>query len=137
MPIRRVTASVLATLTLAAQTHVAAGHALNRNIAEELRGCTTAVSNPIVQSFVESFSQRLAAQLPKRDSPFTFSVIAEDLSPQAHEPIALPGGYTFVPAALFLAAQDEAEFPGILAQAIGQSNEIEEDLSRLGPAATC
>jgi predicted Zn-dependent protease len=38
--------------------------------------------------------------------------------PQIHEPAALPGGYVFVPAALFLAAQDEAEFAGMLAHAM-------------------
>lgn len=35
-----------------------------------------------------------------------------------HEPVALPGGYVFVPAALFLAAQDEAELAGMLAHAM-------------------
>jgi predicted Zn-dependent protease len=36
-----------------------------------------------------------------------------------HEPATLPGGYVFVPAGLFLAAQDEAEFAGMLAHAMG------------------
>src|SRR5262249_7330236 len=46
---------------------------------------------------------------------FTFSMVGEDPCPTVHEPVALPGGYVFVPAALFLAAQDEAEFAGMLA----------------------
>jgi predicted Zn-dependent protease len=50
--------------------------------------------------------------------PFTFSVIADDPCSTIHEPAALPGGYIFVPAALFLAAQDEAEFAGMLTHAM-------------------
>jgi predicted Zn-dependent protease len=35
-----------------------------------------------------------------------------------HEPAALAGGYVFVLSGLFLAAQDEAEFAGMLAHAM-------------------
>jgi beta-barrel assembly-enhancing protease len=132
MPIHCVTASVLAALILAAQPLAAAGPDLGNKMAEQVRGCTTAISNPIVQSLVDSLSRKLAAQLPKRDLAFTLNVIEEDLASAVHEPTALPGGYIFVPAALFVAAQDEAEFAGMLAQAMGQSDAIEEDLSRLG-----
>lgn len=132
MPMRRINASVLAALTLTPQTLLAAGQDPGRMVAEEIRGCTKAISNPFVQSFVDALGQKLAAQWPKRDFPFTVSVIEEDLSPQAHEPIGLPGGHMFVPAALFAAAQDEAEFAGVLAQAMGQSHVMEEDLARAG-----
>lgn len=56
--------------------------------------------------------------MPQATASFTFSVIAEDACSTMHEPSALPGGYVFVPAALFLAAQDEAEFAGMLAHAM-------------------
>jgi predicted Zn-dependent protease len=105
--------------------------AIGRKMADELRACTTATSNPIVQSLMDSMNSRLAAQVPKGDSAFTLNVIEQDLFREVHGPIALPGGYIFVPAALFLAAQDEAEFAGMLAQAMAQSDLIEEDLSRL------
>lgn len=106
--------------------------ALDRKMADELRGCATAVSNPIIQGFVEAIGRRLAAQLPKRDSTFTLNVIAQDLFVEDHGAIALPGGYLFLPAALFQAAADEEEFAGMVAQGMAQSNVIEEELSRLG-----
>ena len=141
MMIRCVAAAFVAAVALAAQTNTAGDGpqwdrssknvALGRKMADEVRGCTGAMSGPIVQSLMDSISSRLAAQLPKRDLAFTLSVIEQDLFQEDHEPIALPGGYIFVPAALLLAAQDEAEFAGMLAQGMAQSNAIEEDLSRL------
>src|SRR5262245_17734472 len=56
--------------------------------------------------------------MPNANARFTFSVIAEDPCTTVHEPAALPGGYVFVSAALFLAAQNEAEFAGMVAHAI-------------------
>jgi len=50
--------------------------------------------------------------------PFHFSVMKDDPCPATHEPVALPGGYIFLPAALFLEAHDEAEFAGMLAHSM-------------------
>src|SRR5437879_13364529 len=92
--------------------------ALGRQLAAEFRKRTTPIDKPTVQNYLDRLGKRLAAHVPDATFPFTFSAIAEDLCPTIHEPAALPGGYVFVPAALFIAAQDEAEFSGLLAHAM-------------------
>jgi beta-barrel assembly-enhancing protease len=92
--------------------------ALGKRLAAEFREHTTAIASPSVQLYIENLGQELASQMPKTAFSFTFRVVAEDPCPTIHEPAPLPGGYVFVPAALFLAAQDEAEFAGMLAHAM-------------------
>ena len=92
--------------------------ALGQKLAADLREHTTPINIPAVQDYLDRLGQRLAAQVPGAKSAFTFSAIADDPCPASHEPAALPGGYVFVPAALFLAARDEAEFAGMLAHAM-------------------
>ena len=108
--------SVLAGLPLFAQ-NVEKEAALGRQLAAEFRQRTTTIASRSVQDYVENLGRELASQ-PASPFSFTFSVIAEDPCPTIHEPYALPGGYVFVPAALFSAAQDEAEFAGMLAHAM-------------------
>lgn len=79
--------------------------------------------SPAAQEYVNATGQRLAIALgdtgaPAAASAFTFSLINGDLCRETHEPGALPGGYVFVPAALFAQARDEAEFAGMLAHAM-------------------
>jgi predicted Zn-dependent protease len=71
-----------------------------------------------VQTYIDRLGQKIAAQFQDATFPFSFSVFAEDPCPSIHEPATLPGGYVFVPAALFLAARDEAEFAAMLAHAM-------------------
>jgi predicted Zn-dependent protease len=92
--------------------------ALGKQLAAELRERTTPIENHVVQQFVDHLGRKLAVHVPYANGHFTFSVVAEDPCPVVHEPVALPGGYVFVPAALFLAAQDEADFAGMLAHAM-------------------
>jgi predicted Zn-dependent protease len=92
--------------------------ALGNKLANEIRQRTTSIQNPTSNGFVERLGRRLAAHMPEAKLDFTFSIIAEDPCPTVHEPVALSGGYVFVPAALFLAAQDESEFAGMLAHAM-------------------
>ena len=92
--------------------------ALGKQLAAEFREHTTAFATPSVQQYVENLGQKLASQMPKTVFSFTFGVIAEDPCSTIHEPAALPGGHVSVPAALFVAAQDEAEFAGMLAHAM-------------------
>jgi predicted Zn-dependent protease len=91
--------------------------ALGKQLAAEVRQMTTPIQSPTVQNHVDRLGQRLAAHAGAM-FPFTFSVIAEDPCHMLHEPLALPGGYVFVPAALFLTARDEFEFAGMMAHAI-------------------
>jgi hypothetical protein len=109
----------LAALPLLAQNQVAAKDAaLGRQLAAELRKRITPLESPALQQYVDRLGQKLAAGMPDFNAPFTFQVIAEDSCPTLHEPASFPGGFVFVPAALFLAARDEGEFAGMLAHAM-------------------
>jgi predicted Zn-dependent protease len=92
--------------------------ALGAQLARETRSKTKIVENDAVLGYVQQIGTRLIAQLPGEPPfPYTFAITAEfDSAPL--EPQWLPGGYIFVPASLILAAQDEAEFAGVLAHAI-------------------
>jgi len=110
--------AILSGLSLFAQGTGEKEAALGRQMAADLGQRTTAIASRSVQEYVEKLGRRLASQMPASPFRFTFSVIAEDSCPAIHEPYALPGGYVFVPSALFSAAQDEAEFAGMLAHAM-------------------
>jgi predicted Zn-dependent protease len=49
-----------------------------------------------------------------------------------NEPRVLPGGYVFVPLALLQTAKDEAEFAGMLAQAIARESLLEQQATNSG-----
>jgi predicted Zn-dependent protease len=72
---------------------------------------------PEALRYVQQVGARLAEQLPDAPFPYTFALIGDNSDP-SQEPIALPGGYVFVPTRLFLNARDEAEFAGVLAHAM-------------------
>jgi predicted Zn-dependent protease len=91
--------------------------ALGKQLAGEIRHRSTPIDNPVILDYLERLGRRIAAQISNARFPFTFSVIVEDRC-GTHEPAALPGGYLFVPAALFTAAEDEAEFAGMVAHAM-------------------
>jgi predicted Zn-dependent protease len=87
--------------------------ALGRQMAEAVRRSTTPVESREVQDYVAQLGSSMAAG-------FTFEVVSTDESNALHQPVALPGGYIFVPTSLLLAASDEAEFAGMLAQAMSR-----------------
>lgn len=95
--------------------------ALGKQLASEFQARTTSLPIPSVQEYVENLGRQLAPELPQTPFHFTFRVITEDPCPPIHEPAALPGGYVFVPAALFMAAKDEAEFAGMLAHSMAHT----------------
>lgn len=114
---------MLASLSLAAQEpSLDKEVALGRVMAADLRKHATPLDNPAVQTYLDGLGQRLAAQMLDARSPFTFAAITGDycseLGGPPGMPTAFPGGYLFVPAALFITAQDEAEFAGILAHSM-------------------
>src|SRR6266852_1317646 len=94
--------------------------AIGSQIAEEVHRSTTPVEPQAVQDYVAQLGAKLTAQLPSRAFAYTFSVVNVDLTNALHEPLALPGGYIFVPLSLLLTAKDEGEFAGMLAQAIAR-----------------
>jgi predicted Zn-dependent protease len=98
--------------------------ALGASMAAEFQQHSSAIASPDVQDYVDRLGRELAARLPASPFPFHFTVIAEDPCPPLHEVYALPGGYFFVPAALFSAARDEAEFAGMLAHSMAYVIEL-------------
>jgi predicted Zn-dependent protease len=92
--------------------------ALGRQMAFETQQRTVAINDPDVEDYVKRLGLRISAQIPDAKFPYTFSVITDDSCPSLHEPLALPGGYVFVPAALIVEAHDEAEFASMLAHSM-------------------
>ncbi len=92
--------------------------ALGERLAAEFRQRSAPLGSPAVQQYVDRLGRRILAQVADAKFAFTFSMIAEDPCRTLHEPVALPGGYVFVPAALVVAVRHEAELAGMLAHAI-------------------
>jgi beta-barrel assembly-enhancing protease len=94
--------------------------ALGKRLAEGVRRHTTPVQSQDVQNYVVHLGTKVMGQLPDPAFSFTFSIVLTGEDNALHEPLALPGGYIFVPSNLLLTANDEAEFVGMLAQAIAR-----------------
>jgi predicted Zn-dependent protease len=115
---------LMAALPIAAQERPATLYnlekeaALGKALAEETIRTSPLLDAPNAQTYVRLLGQKIAAYVPDAKFPFAFSVIANDECRIAYEPTALPGGHILAPAALFVAAQDEAEFAGMLAHAM-------------------
>lgn len=113
--------AVLAGASYAVQTPPRAAEkeaALGRQLAAEFRQRNAIIESSAVQTYLDQLARRIAAGLPDGKMPFRFSLTASDSCRATHEPVALPGGYVFVPAALFAEARDENEFAGVLAHAM-------------------
>ena len=93
--------------------------ALGAQLAQEVRRHSTALELPAAQEYVERIGRELATKLPN-EPKHTFEVTG---APGSHmrEPFVLPGGYIFIPATLFLTAQTEAEFAGMLAHSMAHA----------------
>ncbi len=92
--------------------------ALGASLAAEILRQATPLDSVAVRDFLNGIGSRLSAQIPAAPFPYTFTLIAGDLNPLTHEPVAVPGGHMFVPAELILTAKDEAELAGMLAHAM-------------------
>jgi predicted Zn-dependent protease len=108
--------------------------ALGAALARQVREQTTLVENPAVLDYVQRLAARLAAQLPPSDLAWNLQIIASQPSGNGtQEPVWLPGGYVLIPARLFLATQDEAEFAGMLAHVM--AHVVERHGTRAGTRA--
>jgi len=91
--------------------------ALGATLAKEARRQNPVIEDPLVQAYIDTVGRRLAAKMAGVDLAWTFQVVRDDWGGRAREPVALPGGFLFVPAPL-LAAGSEGEFVRILAHAM-------------------
>ena len=90
--------------------------ALGQQCASEIRRQSKPIANPLIDAYVKRVGGELVAQLKDVPFDYQFEVISDGTWT---EPFSLPGGYVFIPARAFVAAQDEAEFVGMLAHSIG------------------
>jgi predicted Zn-dependent protease len=111
----------------AAQTKDAPVDPLNRDtemeigkqMAEDARRRWPVVENPVLQKYVERVAATLGRQFRGSAFPYRFTIVDDRLSQvMTEEPLAFPAGYIFVRTGLFLSAQNEAEFAGMLAHAM-------------------
>jgi predicted Zn-dependent protease len=91
--------------------------ALGAKLAEDVLRHATKVENAEVQAHVDGLVSRLARGLPEDTFPLKISIVTQEREPM-REPLALPGGYIFVDAALVLGAANEDELAGLLAHAM-------------------
>jgi predicted Zn-dependent protease len=91
--------------------------ALGQQLALEIRKKTTPLDNLVVGDYVKRVGANLAAQMAGGWT-YQFELIQDDLGGATYEPAALPGGIIFVSQYTIAAAQNEAEFAGMLAHAM-------------------
>jgi predicted Zn-dependent protease len=92
--------------------------ALGAALAAQVRKQSTIVESDALGQYVEKIGRKLAGVLPDHGITYTCTVVEGDLGGSTNEPLALPGGYIFLPANLFFSAHSDAEFAGMLAHAI-------------------
>ncbi len=108
------------TFTLRAQQHRSREEkaaVLGAHLASEARSRITPLRIAGLDEYLAGLGQQLAAKIPNGPKHWEFAV-SKQPGDWAHEPLGLPGGYVFVPAALIASAEDEAELAGMLAHAM-------------------
>lgn len=103
--------------TILAQDKAAA---LGAHFAATVRARTTPLAIEGVNQYVTALGRILAAEIPNAPAHWEFTVVQQPGN-WAHEPLGLPGGYVFVPAALMTACNDEAEFASMLADSMAHA----------------
>jgi predicted Zn-dependent protease len=88
--------------------------ALGDALAAEIRKDSRQIGDAQIDALVQRTGRRLAVQSPEFE--FRFEVVD---TPEATDPIGLPGGAILVPVASLLKADDEAAFARMLAHAMG------------------
>ncbi len=84
--------------------------ALGKYMAAQFSKSVTPLDNPDVQRYIDRLATRLSGSV-------WHVTVTNDIN-ATHEAISFPGGYLFVPAALILSTESEAEFAGMLARAM-------------------
>jgi len=89
--------------------------ALGEQLASEYRAHATLIESPELLRRVEALGRSLVP--PESKIAYTFALV-DDEGLELHEPVALPGGFLFVPSGLILSAGNIDELAGMLAHAI-------------------
>ena len=92
--------------------------ALGTQYASEIRRQSKPLGDPAVQAYAERVAAKLLSGVTNGSLQYQFEVISDG---DRTEPFALPGGYIFIPARIFMTARDEHEFAGTVAHAIGHA----------------
>jgi beta-barrel assembly-enhancing protease len=92
--------------------------ALGSELSSQARSQYTFVRTASVGQFVDRVGRRLTAALPDAGTVYRFTVVEDRLGGSTNEPVALPGGFIFVPANLISESRSESELAGMLAHAI-------------------
>jgi predicted Zn-dependent protease len=100
----RILAFILTGVLLAANGHTTAG--------------TDTLDDLFVRDYIRELGHQLAKRLPGDERSWEFEVIRENQGGSTHEPMAIPERHIFVPAALILAVENEAELAGMLAHSM-------------------
>ena len=87
--------------------------ALGERVASDIRKHTT-------PGAAAQYVRGLGERLKPPGTTWQFDVVRDDIGEPAHDAIAAPGGYVFVPEKLILAAGSEAELAAMLADAIAR-----------------
>jgi predicted Zn-dependent protease len=91
--------------------------ALGRQVAAEIRRQSKPLQNREVAGYATRIGSQLISHLSEPPRfPYSFEIV---INAGMTEPISIPGGDVFIPAAFFLAAQNESEFAVMLAHAMG------------------
>lgn len=97
---------------------------LDRLMSVQIAEQTTPFADQTVVRYVQRIAQQLEPGLPPQGFEYTIHVVQQAYSSSLNptrEPEALPYGSVFVNTGLILAAEDEAEFTGMLAHAMAHS----------------
>lgn len=88
---------------------------IGQQMAVQVEQQAKVLNNPAIQAYVQEIGQRLAAQSPRKDVPYRFTVIDD---PKAVNAFALPGGHMYVFTGLMRLAENEAELASVMAHEI-------------------
>lgn len=91
---------------------------LGQQVAQQVESQERVLSDPNIQAYVQEVGVRIAqhAQADRPDVRFQFKVIDK---PDVVNAFAIPGGHVYVYTGLLRAAENEAEFAGVMAHEIG------------------
>jgi predicted Zn-dependent protease len=92
--------------------------ALGAGLAGDVRKSTTPLESEAAIAYLNRVGQAIFDQFGGAKFTLHFDLVQDGVPGSYLEPNALPGGYVFVPAALFTDAKNESEFVGLPAHSI-------------------